>query len=142
MWGIAQGKFRCAKDGTVLPGSSQRRRLLCRPGDAPLGNDALSCKLALLGVYGFKGEVARQNMPYRRCFNLVDDQNTGAGRGQIVTWRRHSAHQHALGFGRGDLVADPLTRHFALELREGQQTLSVRRPIDEVVLNGCVTLTN
>jgi len=34
-----------------------------------------------------------------------------------------ASHPHALLLGRGDLVADPLTRDFALELRKGQKDI-------------------
>src|SRR6266849_10723263 len=34
-----------------------------------------------------------------------------------------ASHPHSLLFGCGDLVADPLTREFALELRKGQKNI-------------------
>ncbi len=55
---------------------------------------------------------------------------------------RHPAHPHALLPAGGDLVADALGRHLALELGEADSRMfSVSRPIDVVVLNDCVTET-
>ena len=39
----------------------------------------------------------------------------------VVAERNVAAHPHALGFGRGDLVADSFARDLTLELGEGEQ---------------------
>src|SRR5712672_2678108 len=41
----------------------------------------------------------------------------------VIANRYPASHPHALLLGRGDLVADPLTRDFALELRKGQKDI-------------------
>ncbi len=41
----------------------------------------------------------------------------------LVAERDQTTHPHSLLLGGGDLVADPLARHLALELGEGQQDI-------------------
>jgi hypothetical protein len=55
----------------------------------------------------------------RTIFRLaVDDDELAVLR--LITERRHAAHPHAFLLRGGDLVADALAGHLALELREGQ----------------------
>src|ERR1039458_51852 len=41
----------------------------------------------------------------------------------VVTERYGPSHPHALALGGSDLVANPLTRYLAFELREGEQNI-------------------
>ena len=71
-------------------------------------------------------------MVYRRGFSPIDYQPAVA---DVVAQCRHPAHPHSLALGGRDLVPYPLARYLALELREGQQNVELRRPIEVVVLN-------
>jgi len=62
----------------------------------------------------------------------IKDDSDGEGLGfidgegpvlSVVADGYPASHPHSLLFGRGDLVADPLTRDFALELRKGQKDI-------------------
>ena len=53
--------------------------------------------------------------------------------------RDQTTHAHSLLLGSGDLVADPLASHLALELGKGQQDIERQASIDVVVLNCWVT---
>jgi hypothetical protein len=57
----------------------------------------------------------------------------------LITERRRPTHPHALPLGGGDLLADALAGHLALELANDKRTFKVNRPIEVVVLNCWVT---
>ena len=61
---------------------------------------------------------------------MLLDNGKATAIGPITEWRR-SAHPHAFGLRRGDLVADALGGDLALELGERQQHVQgpFRRPI-------------
>ena len=55
-----------------------------------------------------------------RGFGPIDYQPAIA---DVVAQWRYPAHPHSLALGGGDLVPDPLTRYFPLELRERKQDI-------------------
>ena len=65
-----------------------------------------------------------EDHPDDRGLGLVNDQLAVL---DVVAERRAAAHPHALASGGGELVADALADHLALELGEGQQDVE-RQP--------------
>ncbi len=91
---------------------------------ALLGSITLDGQLIDQGANRPEFNIAREQVPYDMCLSNVDRQPAFA---DFVAKRGRSAHPHATGLGCGNLVADPLTGHLALELGERQQDVE-RQP--------------
>jgi hypothetical protein len=87
-----------------------------------------------LQVFEFQEQV--EDRPDGHGLGFIDGEGAVLS---VIADGYPASHPHSLLLGCCDLVADPLPRDFALELRKGQKD---RRPIDVVVLNCWVTETN
>jgi len=87
-------------------------------GDAALGANAVAVELLFEQPHAAEFTVAREDM-FNRCgFGRIYLELAIA---HLIAQRHQPAHPETLTLGRGDLVADPLARHFALKLGERQQ---------------------
>ena len=69
-----------------------------------------------LNVFEFQKHI--EDRPDGHRLGFIDGEGPVLS---VIADGHPASHPHALLFGRGDLVADPLTRDFALELRKGQK---------------------
>lgn len=91
-------------------------------GDTRFGADAFRLQLVAKRMNGAQSEIAGVDMPDGLSFLSVDGKAPRcAVGGWVIAERYNASHPHPLGFGRRDLVADPLAGHFAFKLGEGQQ---------------------
>ena len=84
--------------------------------------------------------IESEDAAYRLGLGRVDDERALVG---VIAQRDIATHPHALFLRCGDLVArmrSPVTSRS--NCAKDNSTLSVRRPIEVVVLNCCVTETN
>ena len=85
---------------------------------AAFADDARGGEIIPQGAHRLEFEIAPKDVAHGRRFRFVDGEFAFL---DVVAERGQSAHPHALFLGRGDLVADSLSRDLALELGEGQQ---------------------
>ena len=71
-----------------------------------------------LDVFEFQKQI--EDRPDGQGLGFIDGESPVL---TVVADGHPASHPHALLFGRGDLVADSLTRDFALELRKGQKDI-------------------
>ena len=112
----------------IDPVGQDRAKWPIRQGHAALDGSALDLSLAgdeALGAQGFNQrrngsqlDVPPEQHPHLLGLGLVDEQL--AVLNSIAEWHR-AAHPEALLLRCGDLVADPLARHFAFKLGKGEQ---------------------
>src|SRR3984893_11056618 len=102
-----------ARKGQTADRSAAGRRIW-------LGREIEASEFGLdpLDVFEFQKQV--KDRPDGHGLGFIDGEGAVLS---VVPDGYPAAHPHALLLGRGDLVADPLTRDFALELRKGQKDI-------------------
>ena len=92
---------------------------------ATLGADAARADLARQFRAGADFEEPGEDPAHMTGGLIVDNQFSVL---HEITVGRHAPHPHALPAAGGDLVADALGRHLALELGEGEQDVQCQPP--------------
>jgi hypothetical protein len=94
-------------------------------GFAALSANALLGKLASQIGRGAEADEALEHHADGRCLGVIHDELTVV---DVVAERRPAAHPHAAGARGGELVANALADHLALELSEGEQDVQRQPP--------------
>src|SRR6266478_1003252 len=102
-----------ARKGQTADRSTAGRRIWLGPEI-----EASEFGLDPLNVFEFQKQV--KDRPDGHGLGFIDGEGPLLS---VVTDGYPASHPHALLLGCGDLVADPLTRDFALELRKGQKDI-------------------
>src|SRR5690606_14375332 len=76
---------------------------------------------------GFELQISLKDPADNAGLCVIYPQASGASLRQIIAKWRAAAHPHALLFGRGNLVTDPLSGNLAFELGKGEQHIE-RQP--------------
>src|SRR5271170_6530375 len=82
------------------------------------GDDLTALQIISQEPDGTEFEISLVDVFHCHGFGPIDYQPAIA---DVVAQWRYPAHPHSLALGGGDLVPDPLTRYFPLELRERKQ---------------------
>src|ERR1700675_3966470 len=107
-----------ARKGQTADRSTAGRRIW-------LGRELEASEFGLdpLDVFEFQKQV--KDRPDGHGLGFIDGESAVLS---VIADRYPPSHPHAALLGRRDLVADPLTRDFSLELRKGQEDIQGQAP--------------